>query len=322
MRTVRDLKIVRALAAHRNFARAADELGMSQPSLSRALARLEDTVGAPLFERSRTAVNPTDFAEIVLKRCDPLIAGFDDLARAVEDHRRQGSDEFRVAVGPFVAEAVGLAAFAAHTAKRRRPAGRLFVRDWRTCLQELQEGRCDLAITDVPSAQEHADLETEQLFDAPMVVFCSKQHPLAGKNQPELADLMGYPWAAPLMQGRYLGNIPSDLGAAGRIDPVTGDFVPAICADSFSAMTAAVRNGRAISAAPSTFIGDDIERGDFVVLPVWEPWMRMSYGLIWRKGRPWSPSLSDFIVTLREVLVYKESRDATAAGEPPTTMKR
>jgi len=153
------------------------------------------------------------------------------------------------------------------------------VRDWRTCLQELQEGRCDLAITDVPSAHEHADLETEQLFDAPMVVFCSAQHPLAGKQDPELSDLMGYPWAAPLMQGRYLGNIPSDLGAAGRIDPETRDFVPAICADSFSAMTAAVRNGRAISAAPSTFIRDDIERGDFVVLPVREPWMRMSYGL-------------------------------------------
>lgn len=322
MRTVRDLKIVRALAAHRNFARAAKDLGMSQPSLSRALARLEDTIGVPLFERSRTAVNPTAVAEIVLERCDPLIAGFEDLARAIEEHRRQGSDEFRVAVGPFVAESVGLAAFAAHTAKRRRPAGRLIVRDWRTCLRELEEGHCDLAITDVPSAEEHADLETEQLFDAPMVIFCSAQHPLAGKNDPTLPDLMRYPWAAPLMQGRYLAYIPSELGAAGRIDPETGDFVPAICADSFSAMTAAVRNGRAISAAPSAFIRDDLNRGDFVVLPFQEPWMRMSYGLIWRKGRAWSRSLSDFVDTLREVLARTELGQATPGKEPPIAVPR
>ena len=295
---------------------------MSQPSLSRALARLEDTLGARLFERSRTSVNPTAVAEIVLQRCDPLIAGFEDLARAIEDHRRQGSDEFRVAVGPFVAEAVGLAAFAAHAAKRRRPAGRLIVRDWRICLRELREGRCDLAMTDVPSAQEHDELEAEQLFDTPMVIFCSAQHPLAGKNDPTLEDLMRYPWAAPLMQGRYLANIPSDLGAAGRIDPQTGDFVPAICADSFSAMTAAVRNGRAISAAPPAFIRDDLRRGDYVVLPVWENWMRMSYGLIWRKGHPWSRSLSDFIDTLREVLARTEFGEAAPDGETPTAAPR
>src|SRR6056297_796118 len=322
MRTVRDLRIVRALAAHRNFARAAEDLGMSQPSLSRALARLEDTLGARLFERSRTSVNPTAVAEIVLQRCDPLTAGFEDLARAIADHRLQGSDEFRVAVGPFVAEAVGLAACAAHTAKRRRPAGRLIVRDWRTCLRELREGRCDLAMTDVPSAQEHDELETEQLFDAPMVIFCSAQHPLAGKNDPTLSDLVRYPWAAPLMQGRYLANIPSDLGAAGRIDPETGDFVPAICVDSFSAMTAAVRNGRAISAAPSAFIRDDIVRGDFVVLPFREPWMRMSYGLIWRKGRPWSRSLSDFVDTLREVLARTDLARAAPAQESPVAVPR
>jgi DNA-binding transcriptional LysR family regulator len=301
MQSVRDLKIVRELCEQRSFARASEALGMSQPALSRALVRIEHQMGVKLFERSRTAVVPTSYAEIVLQRCDPLIAGFEDIARATEAGRRQDAQGFAVAVGPFVAEAVGLAAFAAHAAARRRPTGRMVVRDWRTCLEELQAGRCDLAITDVPSAREHADLEGEELFDAPMVIFCSAAHALARNNDPDLSDLMRHPWAAPLMQGRYLAHLPRDLGAAGRIDPETGDFVPAICVDSFAAMTAAVRGGRAISAAPPAFIRDELARGEFVALPFREPWMRMSYGLIWRRDQPWSRGLSEFVATLKEV---------------------
>jgi len=123
MRSVRHLRMVRALAVHRNFARAADELGMSQPSLSRALVRLEEALGTPLFERSRTAVTPTAFAEIVVDRCDALIAGFEDLARALELKRSEEERGFRVSVGPFAAEAVGLQSFAEHAAASRTSLG-------------------------------------------------------------------------------------------------------------------------------------------------------------------------------------------------------
>src|SRR6056297_61373 len=106
MMTVRDLKMVRALNAHRNFARAAEDLGMSQPTMSRALARLERSVGALMFERSRTAVVPTVYADIVLERCDVLVDGFEDLARALELKREEVERGIRISVGPFAAEAV------------------------------------------------------------------------------------------------------------------------------------------------------------------------------------------------------------------------
>jgi LysR family hydrogen peroxide-inducible transcriptional activator len=116
MRTLRDLKIVRSLAAHRNFARSADELGMSQPALSRALARLEDEIGVHLFERSRTSVCPTVFAEIVLNRCDNLIGGFEDIQRAIRSHRQADQEGFRVSAGPFAAEAVCYRALSVYAA--------------------------------------------------------------------------------------------------------------------------------------------------------------------------------------------------------------
>lgn len=299
MRSVRDLRIVRSLARHRNFARAADELGMSQPNLSRALRSLEDSVGMPLFDRSRTSVTPTVAAEIVLQRCDALIAGFDDLAQALELKRKEDQRGFRVSVGPFAAEAVGLESFADHAGTSQVSLGRLVVRDWRTCLEDVLDGRSDLAITDTRSAADCPGLATETLGGGPVSFFCHRRHPLAQRSDVAWGDIMRFPWALTLMQGRWLDLLPQDLGAAGRRDPETGDFVPAICVDSFSAMTAAVRNERAICAAPPAFIRDELERGEFVTLPIEEPWMRMEYGLVWHGERSWPRTLVRFVETLR-----------------------
>lgn len=300
MKNLRDLKIVRTLAAHRNFARAADDLGMSQPGLSRTLARLEETLGVRLFERSRTAVVPTAYAEIVLQRCDALIAGFEDLLQAIELKRNVSETGFRVSVGPYAAEAVGLAGFFAHANSSRAGLGRLVVRDWRTCLEDVLERRSDLAITDTLSAQALPGLATDPLGAGTVFFFCDRRHPLAERNEINWSDVMRFPWAATLMQPRWLDLLPKDLGVAGRRDPVTGDFVPAICVDSFSAMIAAVRSGRAISAAPPALIREQLECGEFVTLPLSEPWLRMEYGLIWRHDQPWSRGLTRFVAKLKE----------------------
>jgi len=57
-----DTRLIRhvlALARHRNFARAAEQLHLSQPALSRSISRLEETLGVALFDRTRKGVIPT-----------------------------------------------------------------------------------------------------------------------------------------------------------------------------------------------------------------------------------------------------------------------
>lgn len=109
MRDIRHIKIVKALDTHRNFARAAETLGMSQSALSRTLARIEQLLGVKLFERSRTAVLPTIYAELILQRSDELIEGFEGILQAIEAKRTESERGIRVSVGPYAAEAVGLA---------------------------------------------------------------------------------------------------------------------------------------------------------------------------------------------------------------------
>lgn len=300
MRDIRHVKIVKVLDAHRNFARAAETLGMSQSALSRALVRIEKMLGVELFERSRTTVIPTVYAEIVLKRSDELIAGFEDIWQEIETKRTESERGIRVSVGPYAAVAVGLSGFATHANSSRAFSGKLVIRDWRTCLEDVLERRSDIAVTDPRSAQKHPELESQTLGSGLARFFCVPGHPLALKNALEWSDLMSYPWATTLAQSRWLDLFPANLGAAGRIDPVTGDFVPAICVDSFDAMVSAVKEGRAISVAPPGFIREEIARGDLVALPISEPWLVMEYGLVWRRSQTWSQGLRRFVKTLEE----------------------
>ena len=300
MRDIRHLKIVKALDTHRNFARSAETLGMSQSALSRALARIEEMLGVELFERTRTSVIPTVYAELVLQRSDALIAGFDDMLQAIEAKRYQDERGIHISVGPYAAEAIGLSGFSSYAGSDRAFSARLVIRDWRTCLENVIERRSDLAITDTRSAKHYPELDTETLGGGSALFFCGSDHPLAKQSVVSWNDLMRFPWAATVAQERWIDLFPAKLGAAGRIDPVTGDFVPAICVDNFSAMVAVVKNGRAISVGPPAFIEDDIKRGNLVTLPISEPWLSMEYGLVWRRNQTWSRSLRRFVETLKE----------------------
>lgn len=312
MHEIKHVRIVKALDTHRNFARAADTLGMSQSALSRALGRIEDMLDVELFERTRTSVIPTIYAELVLQRSDELIARFDDMLQAIEAKRQEAERGVRVSVGPYAAEAIGLSGFSAHASSNRAFNGMLFIRDWRTCLEDVMERRSDIAITDTRSAQRHPELEVETLGGGKALFFCDTNHPLAHQDTVGWSDVMRFPWAATLAQARWLDMLPADLGAAGRVDPVTGDFVPAICVDSFPAMVSAVRAGRAISVAPPEFIRDEIERGDLVTLPLSEPWLVMEYGLVWRRNHAWSPGLRRFVDTLKETQDTSPYDDSSA----------
>ena len=65
---IRLLRQVLALSKHRNFARAAESLHISQPALSRSIAGLEQSLGVQLFERTPGGVEPTICGQAVIER--------------------------------------------------------------------------------------------------------------------------------------------------------------------------------------------------------------------------------------------------------------
>ena len=81
---LRRLRHALALAEHRNFARAAAALHITQPALSRSIQALEDGLGVRLFDRSPRDVDPTAFGELVLRHARSLELSARDLDRELQ----------------------------------------------------------------------------------------------------------------------------------------------------------------------------------------------------------------------------------------------
>ncbi len=84
----RHLHVVLAVERHGSISAAATALGMSQPSLSSQLTRIETAFGGPLFRRGRTGVRATSLGELVIQRSGRLIADFDSLLEEAQARAR------------------------------------------------------------------------------------------------------------------------------------------------------------------------------------------------------------------------------------------
>ena len=82
---IRVLKYFVQVAKSRNFTRAAEQLYISQPALSKMIKKLEAELGVSLFDVRPSGVNLTDYGQELYRRALPLIAEFDSLTNFVEE---------------------------------------------------------------------------------------------------------------------------------------------------------------------------------------------------------------------------------------------
>jgi LysR family transcriptional regulator, transcription activator of glutamate synthase operon len=97
---LRQLRSVEAVARHRHFTRAAEELHVAQSALSHQVRRLEQELGIPLFERTSRRVTPTEAGQAIAARARRVLAEVDG-ARAEVDELR-GVLRGRIWIGPLV----------------------------------------------------------------------------------------------------------------------------------------------------------------------------------------------------------------------------
>ncbi len=314
MQTEKEVLIVRVLDEQRNFGRAASILNMTQPALSRALQRIESNLGVKLFERSKTHVAPTLQGKAALDHADGLLRGFADLRRAILAPHLEEDKDFSVSFGPLAAEAVGMTAIATYTSRFPKSHGQIRIRDWMTCISDVRDGSSGLAVTDLPSIKSMPDLEGLFLGLEPGRFFCSSKHPLARAKNVSWKKVVSFPWAFTSVQARFADMIPVPFDKAGRVNADTGIFNPAIRVETFDGIKAAVRNGNSIGICSPRFLQNEIVSGEMALIDIFEPWMQISYGMIWRKGSPPRGPLKAFVDVLVET---QRERDLTFAPEQP-----
>jgi len=185
--TLRDLRYLLAVAEHQHFGRAAEACGVSQPTLSVQLRKLEEQLGVALFERTSRTVAPTVACERLMPHVRAAVAEADAILAVARGLRNPLSGRFRLGIIPTLAPYLLPLIFA--PLREALPA--LDVEPWEdqtaALLERLRAHELDAAL--LATEVDHPDLASRPLFSEPFLAALPPEHPLATRDSVAEADL-------------------------------------------------------------------------------------------------------------------------------------
>lgn len=185
--TLTQLNYILAVDRCRNFAQAARECFVTQPTLSMQIQKLEDYLQIIIFDRSKTPVEPTPMGLKVLDYAQKVMNASNELEELGKSLRGEVSGEFLLAVIPTLAPYI-LPIFV-NDFLEKYPKVELKIYEHQTdeIIKLLKEGKIDAAILATPL--EEKEIKEHPLFLEPFEAFFSPAHPLLKKKEIEQKDL-------------------------------------------------------------------------------------------------------------------------------------
>ncbi len=187
--TLRQLQFLAALDAHGSFVRAAEAVGVTQPTLSAGIKELETALGVTLVERARTGVVLTPAGKEAAHRAATALSQVEDLVRAVRSAGAPLTGVFRLGAIPTIAPF--LLPRALKQLRAKFPELQLVLREDVTArlVEGLRARTLDAALIALPYGA--PGIETEVIAEDEFLLICPKGHGLATKASLSTADLAG-----------------------------------------------------------------------------------------------------------------------------------
>lgn len=289
---LRHLRYFVAIADTGSMARAAEQVFVTQSTLSHQLAQLEEEVGCALFERIGRNLRLADAGRELLGHARGVLAQVEEGKRAVMNARTLATGSLRVGViHTFV---TGLIPQVAAAFVKAHPGVHLQVVELTAIEIEAQvaDGALDLGVAFFPAASDA--VMGEHLFDDVLVLAVPARHPLAALKTVSFTQLRDVPLA---MLGRHYATRRL-LDAHFQRASVRPKIVVEI--DSVDALQRMVEEGVAAAFLP----GRSARRSARVrLLQVSNPKPVRPAGLIWRRSTYRSAAANAFVDQLKEVLL-------------------
>lgn len=204
------------LAHTKNFTRAAEELHLSQPALSRAIQKLEEQLGQPLFERKPREIVLTDLGTLLLERAREILKLVENTFSELAEAGRRG--RVRLGAIPTIAPYF-LPAFLTSFAKKYPDISVIVQEDTTDMLiKRCSQGEIELAILAQPVIAKH--LEIEPLFDEELLLLLPLGHPLQAEKKVTAEAVACYPFVM-LNEAHCLSENISSFCRKQSVQPVT-----------------------------------------------------------------------------------------------------
>jgi DNA-binding transcriptional LysR family regulator len=305
----RQLALLVHLDEERCVVRAAEAAGMTQPAASKLLREIETGLDVKLFERHARGVAPTWYGEILVRHARLALS---EISLAHEEIAAlKAGLSGKAAIGTVVNPGTNLVPMAVARVKQQHPNILISVDiDFsKPLVERLLQGHLDMLVARVLDSRGAESLSFEPLVDERHAVIARRHHPLAGKPDLQLEDLVPQPWILPaagsLVRDKLV-NVFLQRGLALPNNIVETSSLPVI--------TSLLRTTNMIAPLPEECVQPYCESGELTVL-VDDLGLKLGlFGIIVRRRHTLSPGAQIMLRALREtaaVLYSGESRAVT-----------
>ncbi len=293
---LRQLRIVNALWQYGSVSRASHALGLSQPALTKALQKIEETVGVQIYERHAKGVRPTIAGNSIVETSRRVLA---ELARLDEElDRIESSSSGSIAIGALPSAAMGLlpGTLALLQAENTRLQIRIMEGSIEDLAPALSSGEIDLIVGrlyEPPAPDSFIRLE---LYEDPVVLLARADHAIF-QGEMSAGKVSKYELIVPPV-GRRFGQ---------ELDQMVlnlPEFRPALVRSTSIGFTREiVLAGNMLTLAPALMMIGDIRRGTIGIVPLeLQGASRRPSGITYRSDRPLLPAAQRFVAALKCII--------------------
>jgi DNA-binding transcriptional LysR family regulator len=294
---LRDLHLLLAVFQSGSIAKGAAHLGLSQPSVSEAIASLEDALQVRLLDRSTRGVEPTIYGRALLKRANVV---FDELKQGIRDIEFLSDPAAgEVRIGCPESLAAGFIPAVIEQLSRHHPKISVQVLAAQTGEQEfreLRERRVDLLLGRLFKPLSDDDVAMEYLCLDTFFVVASARSPWARRRRVALTELVNEPWIL-FPEDSVSGSYIEEAFRAG------GSELPPRAVTSFSMQLRfhLLATGRFLTILHGTVLRFNAKRWSLAPVRAGLPVQPMPIAVFTLKNRTLSPVVQLLIEQAREI---------------------
>lgn len=293
--TLKQLRYFVALAETQHYRKAAEQVGVTQPSLSLQISNLEAVLGLDLVERGRAGATLTPAGRDVLAHAKSVLTEVNTLMTATEQLTEGLSGTFQLGatatLGPYLLPRV------IERLQHEHPDLRLFIRDGapQDLLQDLLGGRHDMILTQLPVHS--TDVIATRVFREQLHLVVARDHRLAKARKVTNADLAG----------EKVLSLSTRFTLHGQITELAREVGASLLQDyegtSLDAIRQMVAMDMGVSFLPSLYVASEIRdpAGDVAIVPFRPGRFMRTIGLVWRKSAGQSAGYAKFAKLIGDV---------------------
>lgn len=295
MPDIRQLQRFVAVAAERNFRRAAARLHVSQPPLSDSIRQLEEEIGSPLLIRTRRQVELTKAGAVFLERAQIILSQLDEAVKVTRAVAEGLSGQ--IAIGFFPTATYEFLPRILKRYREKYPDVGLRLTELTTPEQPaaLEQTRIDVGLFLAPTV-DRIGLSQETVLREPLLVALPEDHRLAGRKRVDLRALRNEPFVfiPPRLGTGYQARVSHACLEAG--------FTPNVVEEVEQLHTMVSLVGAGVGVALVAASVSRFQPPNVVFRPLQDPsnLLYIEFGLAWR-GNDKSAAVAAFLDTARAI---------------------